>query len=236
MVVPEIINIFSNLWWLGIIVSIIISIFIVQLAIRIPPDRRRLLMIFLGVFLLSLELIRHYHLNDLGLWSVSASLPIHLCGIARILAGIMLIKPNKMGFQFLALIGSPGALHALLTPQLNHGRTDFMVFEYYASHTGIILTPLILAIVLGYRIQDKAWLSMFITLQFLLIFIGLSNCLFDANYMYLAERPVVENPMLIGEWPWYIIGFEVLGFIHIYLFLFSSILNGFITKVSLNFT
>ena len=218
MVVPEIINIFSNLWWLGIIISIIISIFIVQLAIRIPPDRRRVLMIFLGFFLLSLELVRHYHLVDLGLWSVSASLPIHLCGISRILAGIMLIKPNKMGFQFLALIGSPGALHALLTPQLNHGRTDFMIFEYYASHTGIILTPIFFAVVLGYRIQDKSWVDAFITLQFLLVFVGLANYILDANYMYLAARPLANNPMIVGDWPWYILGFEFLGFMHIYIF------------------
>ena len=218
MVVPEIIKVFSNLWWLGIIISIIISILIVQLSISIPPDRRKLLMIFLGVFLLSLELVRHYHLYDLGLWSVSASLPIHLCGIARILAGIILIRPNKIGFQFLALIGSPGALHALLTPQLNHGRTDFMIFEYYASHTGIILTPIIFAIVLGYRIQDKAWIQVFIMLQFLLVFIGLSNYILNANYMYLAERPLVRNPMIIGYWPWYILGFEFLGFVHIYIF------------------
>ena len=218
MVVPEIINVYSNLWWLGIIISIIISIFIVQLAIRIPPDRRRVLMIFLGIFLLSLELVRHYHLNDLGLWSVSASLPIHLCGIARILAGIMLIKPNKMGFQFLALIGSPGALHALLTPQLNHGRTDFMIFEYYASHTGIILTPIFFAVVLGYRIKDKSWVDAFIILQFLLVFVGLANYILDANYMYLAARPLVKNPMIVGDWPWYILGFEFLGFMHIYMF------------------
>ena len=218
MVVPEVINVFSNLWWLGIIISIIISILIVQLSIRIPPDRRKLLMIFLGVFLLSLELVRHYHLYDLGLWSVSASLPIHLCGIARILAGIILIRPNKIGFQFLALIGSPGALHALLTPQFNHGITDFMIFEYYASHTGIILTPVIFAIALGYRIQDKSWMVAFISLQFLLVFVGLSNYILDANYMYLAESPVVKNPMIIGDWPWYILGFEFLGFIHIYVF------------------
>ena len=218
MVVPEIIKVFSNLWWLGIIISTIISILIVQLSIRIPPDRRKLLMIFLGAFLLSLELVRHYHLYDLGLWSVSASLPIHLCGIARILAGIILIKPNKIGFQFLALIGSPGALHALLTPQLNHGRTDFMIFEYYASHTGIILTPIIFAVALGYRIQDKSWMDAFILLQFLLVFVGLSNYILDANYMYLAERPLVKNPMIVGDWPWYILGFEFLGFIHIYIF------------------
>ena len=218
MVVPEIIKVFSNLWWLGIIISTIISILIVQLSIRIPPDRRKLLMIFLGAFLLSLELVRHYHLYGLGLWSVSASLPIHLCGIARILAGIILIKPNKIGFQFLALIGSPGALHALLTPQLNHGRTDFMIFEYYASHTGIILTPIIFAVALGYRIQDKSWMDAFILLQFLLVFVGLSNYVLDANYMYLAERPLVKNPMIVGDWPWYILGFEFLGFIHIYIF------------------
>ncbi len=218
MVIPEVIKIFSNLWWLGIIISIITSFLIVQLLIRIPPDRRKLLMIFLGFFLLSLEMVRHYHLYNLGLWSVSASLPIHLCGIARILAGIMLIRPNKIGFQFLALIGSPGALHALLTPQLNHGRTDFMIFEYYASHTGIMLTPIIFAIVLGYRIKNKSWIDAFISLQFLLVFVGLSNYLLDANYMYLAERPLVNNPMIVGNWPWYIFGFEFLGFIHIYVF------------------
>ena len=218
MVVPEIIKVFSNLWWLGIIISIISSIFIVQVAIRIPPDRRKVLMIFLGIFLLSLELVRHYHLVDLGLWSVSESLPIHLCGISRILAGIMLIKPNKMGFQFLALIGSPGALHALLTPQLNHGRTDFMIFEYYASHTGIILTPIFFAVVLGYRIKDKSWVHAFITLQFILVFVGLANYILDANYMYLAARPIAKNPMIVGDWPWYILGFELLGFIHIYMF------------------
>ena len=218
MVIPKIIEVFSSLWWYGIISSLIISVLIIQLAIRIPPDRRNLLMTFLGLFLLSLEMVRHYHLFEKGLWSVTESLPLHLCGLSRILAGIMLIKPNKLGFQFLALIGSPGALHALLTPQLNHGKTEFMVFEYYASHTGIILTPMLFAIVLGYRMQDKSWLTMFIALQFLLAFIGFSNFLFEANYMYLAKRPIVENPMLIGEWPWYILGFEVLGFIHIYLF------------------
>ena len=218
MVIPELIKVFSSLWWFGIVASIIISILIIQLAIRIPPDRRDLLLTFLGIFLLSLEIMRHFHLLEKGLWSVSESLPLHLCGLARILAGIMLIKPNKHGFHFLALIGSPGALHALLTPQLNHGKTDFMVFEYYASHTGIILTPLIFAIVLGYRIHDKAWLPSFIILQFIILFVGISNYVFKANYMYLAERPIAENPMLIGEWPWYIIGFEVLGFIHIYFF------------------
>ena len=44
MVTPEVIKVFSGLWWFGIIASIIISILIIQLAIRIPPDRRDMLL------------------------------------------------------------------------------------------------------------------------------------------------------------------------------------------------
>ena len=33
--------------------------------------------------------------------------------------------------------------------------------------------------------------------------------------MYLAEKPMVNNPFLIGEWPWYIIGLELVLILHI---------------------
>ena len=70
MLTPEVIKVFSGLWWFGIIASIIISILIIQLAIRIPPDRRDMLMTFIGIFLLLLESFRHYHLlkMDFGLF------------------------------------------------------------------------------------------------------------------------------------------------------------------------
>ena len=66
MVTPEVIKVFSGLWWFGIIASIIISILIIQLAIRIPPDRRDMLMTFIGISLLLQELFRHYHLIERG--------------------------------------------------------------------------------------------------------------------------------------------------------------------------
>jgi len=33
--------------------------------------------------------------------------------------------------------------------------------------------------------------------------------------MYLAEKPMVNNPFLMGEWPWYIIGLELFLLLHI---------------------
>lgn len=208
-------------WWIGIIVSLIISFIIIQIAIRIPPDKRKTLMISIGMTLILIELVQQAYLKHLGIWNAKSSLPIHLCGISGILAGIMMIRQNYSGFEFLALIGSPGALHAILTPQLNHGPIPFLIFKYYVSHAGIILVPLFFAIVLGYRIKESSWYKVFLLCQLLILFVGLANFMIGSNYMYLTKKPLVNNPMIIGEWPWYIIGFEILGLIHILLFYYG---------------
>ena len=218
---PTIIEPLSLTWWIGMSLSILVSFGIIQIAIRIPPDKRKTLMMIMGFTLISIELMQQFYLNHLGLWSLKTSLPIHLCGISGILAGIMMLRSNHYGFEFLALIGSPGALHALLTPQLNHGTIPFLVFKYYVSHAGIILVPLFLAIVLGYRIKRSSWYRVLLLCQVLLIIIGLTNYFIGSNYMYLAEKPLVNNPMVVGEWPWYILGFEILGLVHILIFYYG---------------
>ena len=123
---------------------------IVLVGIRMPPDKRRVLMVTLGTVILVLEVFQQFYYSHLGIWTIEKSIPIHLCGISVIIAGVMMIKPDQNGFEFLALIGSPGALHALLTPQLNHGYDIFLVYKYYIGHSAIILIPLFLAIVQGY--------------------------------------------------------------------------------------
>ena len=218
---PTIIEPLSSTWWIGMSLSILVSFGIIQIAIRIPPDKRKILMMILGFILISIELMQQLYLNHLGLWSLKTSLPIHLCGISGILAGIMMFRSSHYGFEFLALIGSPGALHALLTPQLNHGTIPFLIFKYYVSHAGIVLVPLFLAIVLGYRIKRSSWYRVLLLCQVLLIIIGLTNYFIGANYMYLAEKPLVNNPMVVGEWPWYILGFEILGLVHILIFYYG---------------
>ena len=51
---PVVIEPLSSLWLTGIAVSIIISVMIVQVGVRIPPDKRRILMLSIGVFILGL--------------------------------------------------------------------------------------------------------------------------------------------------------------------------------------
>ena len=43
------------------------------------------------------------------------------------------------------------------------------------------------------------------------------NVALGANYMYLARRPMANNPFLIGPWPWYILGLEVACVLHLWV-------------------
>ena len=35
--------------------------------------------------------------------------------------------------------------------------------------------------------------------------------------MYLCTKPIVNNPFLMGEWPWYILSIELAGLLHFFI-------------------
>jgi len=74
----------------------------------------------------------------------------------------------------------------------------------------------------------KGILTTAIMLNVFAIPIGLANLLIgnEANYMYLCSRPPVENVLLIGEWPFYILAMEVIG-----LIIFLILLTPFRLKI-----
>ena len=54
----------------------------------------------------------------------------------------------------------------------------------------------------------------------------------NANYMFLIKRPPVNNPLLMGEWPWYILNLEIIiilymGLLYIPFFLKNNKLAKF---------
>ena len=68
--------------------------------------------------------------------------------------------------------------------------------------------------------RKLAWWHSFLKLQFLVIVVGLSNYLFESNYMYLINPPIANNPLIppdssfFGEWPYYILIFELVVLVH----------------------
>ena len=62
------------------------------------------------------------------------------------------------------------------------------------------------------KIRSNSLKETFFITNLLLLPVGLIDWLTNSNYMYLREKPPVNNPFLIGDWPYYILGFEFLAF------------------------
>jgi len=91
------------------------------------------------------------------------------------------------------------------------------LFEYYFVHGGMLLVPLYLTYLIGMRPRVKAWLHSFYRLQIPVVIIFPLNFIIDSNYMYLKAKPIVENPLLIGYWPYYILALQLITLLHIYI-------------------
>lgn len=153
-----------------------------------------------------------------GYWNISENLPLQLCGISNLIGCFILFLPkNKTLFEFFYYAGIIGAIQAFLTPQINNfDGTNYEYIEYYISHGGILLLPIYMFNNLGYKLRKFSWLKVLIYLNILLIFIMPLNFKINSNYMYLAYPPNVDNPLIIGEWPYYIMYWEIIIVIFTY--------------------
>ena len=151
-------------------------------------------------------------------WVVESSLPLHLCGISSIISSVLLFRFNQFLYEFLILLGIPGAIQSLITPEFTLGIDNFFLIEFYISHGGIILSGLFLTFVFGHRPRIGSWKKVFFRFQLVLIVVHIINLILNSNYIFTRVKPIVDNPLIIGEWPFYYIGFELIGLINIYLF------------------
>ena len=171
----------------------------------------------IGSVLILREIVIHFYWYHLGIWTIESSLPLHLCGLSAILSGIVLFWRNQLAYECLYFWGLPGGFHSLLTPEFTHGTQGFLFFEYYLSHGGILLSALYLTLLLDMRPRKHSWWKIFLWSQFLIPIIGSINWFLNANYMYICDKPLAENPLLFGEWPWYFLGLELVAILHFFI-------------------
>ena len=78
---------------------------------------------------------------------------------------------------------------------------------------------------LNIRPSKYSVLTSFIIINVLLVFIMPLNFYLGSNYMYLAEPPQANNPLIIGVWPYYLLWFEVFIVVLMFIFYKLSILR-----------
>ena len=152
------------------------------------------------------------HVIDLnnGNWEIQEDLPLHLCSVSNLIVCFILFIPrNQKLFEFLFYCGFWGGLMAILTAQINdYDGSYFKYIQYYQSHGTIIMIPLFMLLHLDYKLSKFSWFKVLITLNIIMLIIMPLNFLVGSNYMYLSEAPNIKNPLVFGEWPFYILNWE----------------------------
>ncbi len=209
---------FSHTWWAGLFVSCLVILF-VCLAFRLtPPPRRRMLAVALGVIVLLDRIVLHLHLAFVAeTWALADSLPLHLCRVAYIITGIALLTRSQLLCEWALYLGVPSGFHAIVTPELMPGTSLYLLLEYYGGHSLLVAAPIVMSAFLEMRPRRWAAVYAFAAVHVLAAVVYPINVALDANYMYLARRPMASNPFLIGPWPWYLLGLELACVLHLWV-------------------
>ena len=217
MIEHETIPLFSSLWWTTNISAAIVIFTLIFLGKKLKLNQQTNFGKILGYFLLFRSIWTHFYQAYLGLWTIESSLPLHLCGISAILSGIVLITQHKRMYELLYFWGVTGGYTSIVTPEFTIGTQGLLFADYYISHGGILFAALYCTIVYKMRPSRGFWLKIFLWSQLFIPVVGTLNYLLDSNYMYINAPPVVENPFVVGDAPFHLIGFELAGLLHFWL-------------------
>lgn len=212
---------FSGLWWSSTIPTILVIILAIRWLKKLEEeDLVKWERIIFALIIIN-EIFWQFYYYKSGAWSMEGNLPFHLCDISRLIGAFLLVRYNQYVFEFLILLGFGGALQAIMTPEIGGGHYDtFTHVGYYIAHGLIFFGGFYQLYVRKRKLEKSAWWRSFFIGIIVLGIVGVINKLINGNYIYLCHKPAADNPLLIGEWPYYLLCFLGFGFINIVLFHF----------------
>lgn len=196
---------FGNAHIIAIVIGFIVSLLFIILGFFVRKDS---LAKFLAVVVLGIkiaELIYRYHYFG---EKITDLLPLHLCNLTIILAGIMMLTSSKTVFQPLYFWGI-GALFAIITPDLRLGLNDFASISFFITHFFILFSIAYGLIHFKFRVSKAGAVGSFIFLNIVALGLFYLNQRLGTNYLYVNRPPSSATPVdFFGPWPYYIFSVE----------------------------
>jgi len=144
-----------------------------------------------------------------GGWLAWEILPLHLCDVSVVLAGVGLLTRRLAVIEPLYFFALAGTVPALVTPELGEGFPDVRFLVYFLPHGLVVLATAVL--VLGFRLVPRAgaWWRAFFFLNLCAAAVTPVNLLLDTNFLYLRGKPRAATPFdWLGPWPSYVLTLE----------------------------
>ncbi len=156
------------------------------------------------------DYISRIHFDGLN---YAEDLPLHICSYALIMSSYALYKKDQFCFEFSYLLGVTGTFFAILTPEFNDFDGWTMYVTYFIHHGVIIAFPMWNIFVDKMSPRKYSIIYCLIFLAIMSIPVGIICWITGGNYMFLSRIPNANNPLLFGEWPFYIINCTIIGIV-----------------------
>jgi len=146
------------------------------------------------VFSLSIVLVLNYaaymmFVRRLGGVSWQHALPLQLCDWGMVVVIVAMWTGNQRWFEVAYFWGLGGTLQAVLTPNLPFGFPDFRFFDFFISHSGIIVGVVFLMLVHRYRPRLMSIPRVFAWSELYFIITFIADALTGYNYGFLLHKP-----------------------------------------------
>lgn len=211
---------FTPLWWISTFVALLVLWLSLRYLSTLPWSKLRKVEIGLVWFVILRELAWQIYYIYVGSWDIRYCLPLQLCGISQIVGAILLVRFHQGWYEFLLLLGLGGAVQSFLTPEITTIYNWLTHIDFYVAHGLIWFFALYQLVVKKRTIRPNAWLTAFLIGLGTLGVMAIFNKIIDGNYIFLCQRPIVENPLIMGDWPYYLLSFLGFGLTNIVLFHF----------------
>ena len=207
----ESLMLFDNLHLCALLISVCCIVFIPWIGRMLPKSKNHFGVWILVSFTIIQEIFDYCNRASFRELSLARDLPLNICNFSLIIAVVSLITRNKYCFEFSYFLGATAALQSLLTPGFTYiyNLSDYIMFFF--QHALIIILALWNVFVDGMITSKYAILRTMVFLNLMIFPVGIINWLTDSNYMYISQKPHVDSPFIIGEWPWYILSLEVVA-------------------------
>lgn len=170
---------------------------------RLAPPARSRLDRNLGLVMIALWVVSN------GWWllpprfDAARALPLHVCDITSLLAGIVLLYPRRSLRALLYFWGIGMSLQAIVTPEIAFEPDTMWFWIFWMSHAGIIAIAIYDIVARGFR---PTWadfrLSVLAGLVYLAVVLAI-NIALGFNYGYVGNARPGEASIIdfLGPWP-----------------------------------
>ena len=209
----------GQFWWNGVFFALLFAPLMLIVGKKLSEEHRNYMLYGMGIYQLGVKFANQISPILSDSYILATDLPLQLCSISGILAGVVVFYRKQILFEFLYFFGIVGFIHSILTPEFTGGTpTTWNIFDYYVGHSMLFIVPIFLMMFYGFKLRKNAWWTSFIYLQLIVVIVSQANVIIGngANYMYLAKAPIADNIFILQD-PYHILGFELAALAHFYL-------------------